>query len=268
MTAQKFSPIRKMKTEYVEGAVVQYNLPHGEELIPVNQFLGQRMRLEFDGKINCVHCDRKIKKSFSQGYCFPCFQSLPEADMCIIKPELCHFDKGTCRDSEWGQTHCFVDHTIYLANSSGVKVGITRTHQQTTRWMDQGAVQALAFIRVKKRHDAGKIEVALKAHVADKTNWRKMLKGETTFINLKQLAEEFRQYIPSEVEYEFLENSEAIDIKYPVQKYPTKVSSFNLDKDPIVEGELQGIKGQYLIFDNGVINMRKYAGYNLAIAPV
>ena len=52
---------------------------------------------------------------------------------------------------------------------------------------------------------------------------------------------------------------------YPVEQYPEKVKSHNLDKTPVIRGKLQGIKGQYLILDTGVINIRKYSGYELRI---
>ena len=165
--------ISKMKTEFCADEPVEYHLPVGDEHFLVNQAIGKKLRLEFTGEINCISCNRTIKKSFSQGFCYPCFTTLPQADMCIVKPETCHFHKNTCRDSEWGKEHCFIDHTVYLSNSSGLKVGITRQYQQTTRWIDQGAIQAIALGTVKKRLDAGLVEVALKNHVSDKTNWRK-----------------------------------------------------------------------------------------------
>ena len=65
---------------------------------------------------------------------------------------------------------------------------------------------------------------------------------------------------------QLLTDSQPIEISYPVDAYPTKVVSFDLDKTPVVEGTLRGIKGQYLILDTGVINLRKYTAYQLAIS--
>ncbi|MEZ4742178.1 MAG: DUF2797 domain-containing protein [Bdellovibrionota bacterium] len=257
-------PIRKMRTHYKLGFPVSYELPIANELLPLNNLLEKKILLDFGGEISCTYCGRSIKKSFAQGYCFPCFQSLPQTDLCIVKPELCHYDKGTCRDPAWGREHCFVDHTVYFANSSGLKVGITRSHQQLTRWMDQGAIQALPIARVKRRLEAGKVEVALKQRISDKTNWRKMLKGDVEPLDLKSFASDLLHYIPENLEVEKLDE-DIVEIEYPVLKPLDKIKSFNLDKNPKVEGILLGIKGQYLLLDTGVINMRKYAGYVLSI---
>ena len=220
-----------------------------------------------------MHCDRKTNKSFSQGYCYPCFQKLAQCDSCIIHPEKCHFDQGSCREPDWGERYCLQDHIIYLANSSGLKVGITRATQVPTRWIDQGATQALAIIRVRSRLQSGSLEVMFKQHVADKTNWRDMLKGDATPLDM---AEESRKLIQAcgdeikELEDRFgffaisvLNGIEVVDIEYPVVQYPEKVTSFNFDKDPVVEGTLLGIKGQYLILDKGVINLRRFSGYDI-----
>jgi hypothetical protein len=254
--------IRKMKTTLEESGAVTYELPVGDELLPMNRFIGKELSFEFSGQINCISCEAKTKKTFGGGFCYPCFMSLPQADMCVMKPETCHFHLGTCRDEEWGMSHCMIPHTVYLANSSGLKVGITREAKPTTRWMDQGAVQAIALGTVQKRLDSGKIEVELKKHVSDKTNWRKMLKGEVDDLDLKEKRKELLEFIPSDVEFT-PSNDEPVNIAFPVEVYPEKIKSFNLDKDPNVKGVLNGIKGQYLIFDTGVINMRKYAGYKL-----
>ena len=246
-------------------------------LEPLNKYLGKKIKLEYQDQINCINCGRKTNKSFSQGYCFPCMNALAECDTCIIKPELCHFDRGTCRDSEFGKTQCNIDHSIYLSLTSGVKIGVTRQFQEKTRWVDQGAVQALRVITVKRRWHAGLIEVEIAKNMADKTNWRRMLKNEYDDVNLEEMRTEVLENIKEMIEIaEFDDdlsyiideklttkdlNQEIQEIKYPVLKYPTKLSSFNLDKNPLVEGTLEGIKGQYLILDTGVINLRKYAGY-------
>ena len=174
--------LAKMKVEL--SAPVTYRLPVGEAEVPLNEVLGETIQLTYTGEINCIHCGRASKKSFSQGYCYPCFKKLPQCDLCIMSPERCHFDAGTCRDPEWGEQFCMTDHVVYLANSSGIKVGITRSSQVPTRWIDQGAVQALPILRVKTRYQSGLVEDIIRQHVSDKTNWRKMLKGEVSDIDL------------------------------------------------------------------------------------
>lgn len=263
--------IEKMQTHL--GSVVEYQLPIGDELIDMNALLGEDISLTYEGVIHCVACGRKTNKSFNQGYCFPCLRSLARCDSCIIKPELCHYAEGDCREPAWGEQYCLQDHYVYLANSSGVKVGITRGTQIPTRWMDQGAVQALPIFRVKDRLTSGLVEVLMKAHVADKTSWQRMLKGEPDAVDLAAKRDElfelcktgFADVIVRQGDnaIHYLEQEDVVDIHYPVMQYPSKVKSFNLDKTPVVQGRLQGIKGQYLILDQGVINMRKYGGYQL-----
>lgn len=262
-----------MKTEL--NNPVQYELPLGNELLALNPLLGKTLSLKFSGDIHCIHCGRKTKKSFNQGYCYPCFTTLAQCDMCIIKPEQCHFDKGTCREPDWGQTHCMQPHYVYLANSSNIKVGITRHTQIPTRWMDQGAIQALPILKVASRLLSGLVEIQIKQHVSDRTSWQKMLKNQVEKIDLKQKAGELLNTCKdgiSEIEkqfgensIEFLNNPKAVSIQYPVLEYPLKVKSLNLDKIPEITGTLLGIKGQYLIFDVGVINIRKYGGYRMEV---
>jgi hypothetical protein len=190
-----------------------------------------------------------------------------------MSPEKCHYEQGTCRDPGWGEQYCFTDHYVYLANSSGVKVGITRGSQVPTRWIDQGATQAMPIFRVKSRYQAGLIEDRLREHVADRTHWQKMLKGNSEAVDLEQIRDEIiakSESGISEIEQKFgllaiqrLYHQKVVDINFPVLEFPEKVKSLNFDKQPIVEGVLQGIKGQYLILDTGVINIRKFTAYNV-----
>jgi hypothetical protein len=184
-----------------------------------------------------------------------------------MKPETCHHHLGTCREPEWGLANCFSPHIVYLANSSGIKVGITRKTNTPGRWIDQGAVCALPILEVKTRLDSGKIEMALKSYVADKTNWRTMLKNEVKDIDLVAAKNSLLAKIPSlvnELQARDLKG-ETINIRYPVLKYPTKIVSLNFDKTPLISGVLQGIKGQYLLLDGGVLNLRKFSSYHLII---
>lgn len=268
-------PIAKMRTALADG-VAQYHMPIGDERLPMNALIGKRVRLDFQQQINCVHCGRLTRKSFNQGYCYPCFQRLAQCDVCIVSPEKCHYFANTCREPEWGEQHCMIDHVVYLANSSGVKVGITRHTQTPTRWIDQGATAALPIYRVSNRLQSGLLETIYKHHVADKTSWQAMLKGEPQAVDLAERAAALAEACQADVaRLQDTHGLQAIapvaegiqlDIRYPVLEYPEKVKSFNLDKTPQVEGCLIGIKGQYLIFDTGVINIRKYAGYQVAVS--
>ncbi len=274
MKAVAEGTLRKMKSRLEQP--VSYKIPLGENEVALNPLIKKKIKLEYSGNIFCVHCGRKSNKSFNQGYCYPCFQKLAQCDSCIIHPEKCHFDQGSCREPSWGEKYCMQDHIVYLANSSGLKVGITRATQVPTRWIDQGATQALAIIRVRSRLQSGALELMFKQHVADKTNWRDMLKGEAKPLDMiaesKRLVEECTAEI-KELEDSFgffaisvLSGIEPVEINYPVEVYPEKIASFNFDKEPTIEGKLMGIKGQYLIFDSGVINLRRFSGYEITLS--
>ncbi len=136
---------------------IQYQLPIDDKLVSMNEHIGDSVSLHYSGEIHCIECGRRTNKSYNRGYCYPCFISLAACDLCIMKPETCHYHLGTCREPQWGETHCMQDHYVYFANSSGIKVGITRGTQIPTRWIDQGASQALAVFRVSNRLLSGKI---------------------------------------------------------------------------------------------------------------
>jgi len=263
----------KMTTK-LENPVV-YRLPVGETELDLNPLLGQKLELRYSGQIFCVHCHKKTAKSFNQGYCYPCFIRLAQCDMCILKPETCHYAAGTCREPEWGEAFCFQPHVVYLANSSGIKVGITRKTQIPTRWIDQGAVQALPIFEVPSRQISGLVEVALAEYVSDKTSWQQMLKNNVQTLELPALRDELLAKCADRLEairqrfgadaITYLADAATLEIHYPVRQYPGKVKSFNLDNNPSVAGLLQGIKGQYLLLDSGVINIRKFAGYEVEV---
>ncbi len=265
--------VRKMRSRL--GQPVSYSARLGDNEIALNPLIDQQLKLIFSGGIYCIHCNRKTNKSFNQGYCYPCFQKLAECDSCIIHPERCHLEQGTCREPAWGEKYCMQDHIVYLANSSGLKVGITRATQVPIRWIDQGATQALAIMRVRSRLQSGTLEMAFKQHVADKTNWRDMLKGKAAELDMagerdrllaaceediKELTDRFGFFAMS-----VLKGIDPVSIDYPVQAYPEKITSLNFDKEPVVSGTLKGIKGQYLIFDSGVINLRRFSGYEVEL---
>ncbi|MED7789212.1 DUF2797 domain-containing protein [Francisella sp. 19X1-34] len=268
----KIINLHKMNTSLDDKNNASYQL----EDICINDYIGKNLKIEFLNEINCVSCGTKTKKSYSQGHCFMCMRRLPECDICIVKPELCHFAEGTCRDSEWGEKNCMKTHIVYLANTGDTKVGITKLKNVPSRWIDQGASQAIPIFAVESRLISGLVEVAIKEHISDKTNWRKMLQGDpdssVDFITLRNELIEKSNHKIEEIKAKYGENSvEPVEgnvqnINYPVLEYPTKIKSFNLDKDPVIDAKLMGIKGQYLIFDTGVINIRKFSGYKCNIS--
>ena len=257
--------LRKMRTQLED--VVRYTLMLDDTPIDMNAKIGQTIKLSFDGQINCIACDRLTKKSFGQGFCFPCFRDAPEASECIIRPELCRAHEGEARDMAWAEKYCLTEQIVYLARSSAIKVGITRVSQMPTRWIDQGATDAIVFARVPNRYTAGLVEVAMKAHLTDRTNWQRMLKNEVIDADLvakkasltDALDPDLRQYIDTD--------DTVCSIDYPVDRYPEKVKSVGFDKQAEIEGCLAGIKGQYLIFDdNRVLNIRKHNGYRITVS--
>jgi len=267
---KKTGHIKKMRSEL--GSPIQYFLPLDDDEVPLNKLIGKKITLEFSGEIHCSNCGKKTNKSYSQGYCFVCMRSLPQCDMCIMKPETCHFHLGTCRDAEWGEKNCFKDHTVYLANTSGVKVGITR--DTPTRWVDQGATQALPIFRVKNRLLSGLIETEFKQHIADKTDWRKMLKGNADTIDLAERRDELfettKKAVAAIIKKHGDDAVEALDqdsilLDFPVEAFPEKVKSLNFDKTPVISGTLQGIKGQYLNLASVVLNILKFTSYLISL---
>ena len=258
-----------------EAHLAQYQLTLDKDDVDVNDWLGKKIKIEYKGNIFCCHCKRKTSKSYAGGYCYPCFMRLAECDLCIVRPEKCHYEQGTCRDNDWAHAHCMQPHVVYLANSSGLKVGITRRPHVPSRWIDQGAVAALPIMLVANRYQSGMIEVALAQHISDRTNWRKMLKGDIAAIDLYAEREQILQQTNAKINQllatfkqdgaAVIDHPQLYGIRYPVLTYPTKITSLSLDKTSIVEGIVQGIKGQYLLLDGGVINIRKFTGYEVSI---
>lgn len=264
--------LRKMRGSL--DSKLTYRLPVGEQEIELNDFIGRPIALQHTGNIYCCSCGKKTNKSYSQGHCFVCMKKLASCDMCIMKPETCHYDAGTCREPQWGEDNCMVDHYVYLSNTSSLKVGITRHNQLPTRWIDQGATQGLPILKVATRYISGLIEVELAKHIADKTNWRTLLKQDGAALDLVDHANHLLPLIADTIDavrQRFGEESVQIlnqsitDISFPVDEYPTKIVSHNFDKQPLVSGVLKGIKGQYLIFDTGVINIRKFTAYEVEV---
>ncbi|RMA56662.1 DUF2797 domain-containing protein [Ulvibacter antarcticus] len=251
--------LTKMKTE--NGSPIQYYLIFENDFLNVNQLLDKKVSISFL-KYQCLNCSLD-KKIYRQGFCYDCFFEIPQAADWIMRPELstAHLGKED-RDLDYEKKVQLQPHIVYLANSSNVKVGVTRKNQVPTRWIDQGAHEAIEIVEVPNRYLAGITEVALKDHVGDKTNWRTMLKNEIKDENLIDWREKLKQFIPEEAMNYFIENNSETHLKFPVLQYPKKPKSLNLDKTPFFEAVLKGIKGQYLIFDDDtVFNVRSNEGY-------
>lgn len=250
--------LTKMETEFSQP--IQYYLVFENDFINMNQLLNKSITVQFV-KYQCLNCGLN-KPIYRQGFDKQCFYKVPQAADWIMRPELstAHLGKED-RDLEFEKRAQLQPHIVYLANSSNVKVGVTRKGQVPTRWIDQGAHEAIEIVEVPNRYLAGITEVALKDYVADKTNWRKMLKNDIEDESLTEWRAKLKQYIPNEAAAYFIENNTETHLEFPVNRYPEKPKSLNLKKTPTYSGKLVGIKGQYLIFeDDTVFNVRANEG--------
>ena len=250
--------LRKMETEFSQP--IQYYLVFENDFLNINQLLNKTITIQFV-KYQCLNCGLN-KPIYRQGFDKQCFFNVPQAADWIMRPELstAHLGKED-RDLEYEKKAQLQPHIVYLANSSNVKVGVTRKQQIPTRWIDQGAHEAIEIVEVPNRYLAGITEVALKDYVADKTNWRKMLKNDIEDENLVEWRERLKQYIPDEAANYFIESNTETHLEFPVHKYPLKPKSLNIKKEQSYTGKLVGIKGQYLIFeDDTVFNVRANEG--------
>jgi hypothetical protein len=233
----------------------------------LNDLLGQRLRLSHQDEKQCISCGKPTRKLFASGNCYSCFRALPQNDMCMMKPETCHYDHAAnpCRDPEWGRKHCFDTHILYLALSSNVKVGITRHTRVPIRWIEQGATQAMPFLELPDRLSVGHAERALAKQYSDRTPWQRMLKNEVADINLLDIRQEALPIIESMARVKIVDKPTLYTFNYPALRWPTKIKTTNFERVNSVEGELIAIKGQYLLFDSGVINTRSQAGYRCTL---
>lgn len=263
--------IRKMSVHLNNEDIVEYKMiffdsvTQEEKSIPLNEHIGKKISLAFSGEIYCKKCGNKTKTSYNQGFCYKCFKNAPESAECIIRPELCRAHLGEGRDVEWEEKNHDQPHYVYLAATDVVKVGVTRSAQIPTRWIDQGASEAIILAETPNRYLAGVIEVALKSEFTDKTNWRKMLLNHIDeSIDLEEIKWRLEELLPSDIVEYFSEEDDVTTIDYPVLEYPIKITSLNLDKSPEIKGRLLGIKGQYFLLDSGrVINIRRHTSYKV-----
>ncbi len=258
--------LSKMRVEHSKP--VSYYLLLGEDGLPMNDLIGQPVKMEYHGIIHCIACGRTIKKAFGQGFCYPCFIKSPLNSECILKPELCLAHEGKGRDHLWEEENHNQPHIVYLALTGGIKVGVTRSDQIPTRWIDQGAWKAVKLAQTPYRYLAGMIEMELKKSMSDKTPWQMMLKNEMnhSIDILKEKGKIIKLNNMLISDYLLPGDNEIYDFEYPVLQYPQKIKSINLDKTPYIEEKLMGIRGQYLILSNEqVINIRKHSGYEITL---
>ena len=261
-----YGNLRKMRSELLEE--VHYKLPFFDatnfsQEINLNALIGQTINISYSGIINCVITGKKIKKAYGDGMSYDAFKSSPLAVESIIRPELSKIHEGIAlRDYEWEMAHHMQPHVVYLSKTGGIKVGVTRDTQIPFRWIDQGAVEALVIAKTPYRQAAGLIEISLKNYISDKTNWRKMLQNDLSEDSLIDTKEILIKKLDADLLKFVVDDEDVTNIIFPVTKYPKKVKSLTLDKNPQIEEKLVGIKGQYLLFDNNtVFNVRRHSGY-------
>lgn len=256
--------LRKMSVENANPVSYWLNL-NKERTAKLNDLIGSEISLKWTGKINCINCGKSIKKTYGQGFCYTCFTEAPSAAPCIVRPEICEAHLGKGRDPKWEEEHHNKPHKVYLAQTSAVKVGVTRSSQVPTRWIDQGAWRAIVIAETPYRALAGMLEVELKQYISDRTDWRKMLIDERGDENIADMVAELCSFLPEDLS-KYCVNERVMTFDYPVSDYPQKVKSIKLETVKEIKEKLTGIRGQYLYFNqSNVINLRKYSGYEVEL---
>lgn len=259
----------------IPGIPVRYSLELDGCMVPLNELLGRTLAIRFDGHITCRHCGAITRKSYGEGYCYPCFKTLARCDLCVVSPDRCHYAAGTCREPQWGESFCMQPHLVYLANSAGAKVGITTPANVPMRWLDQGATQAAVIMRTQSRFQAGCVEAALAQHVSDRTEWRTLVGRDAQEIDLVTLCEQLRRQAARSLAslderfpgaLQWVEQPAPLRFEYPVTSYAGQPVGLTLEPGVAIGGALLGIKGQYLMFDNGVFNVRRHTSYHVEVA--
>lgn len=260
------STLSKMPSIYND--TIKYLLKTDEDFIKMNQLQGKHINIDFLDERYCESCGNQFPKLYRMGFCQNCFYTKPEAGESIIRPELSRAHEGVeDRDLAFEKSYQLQPHIVYLANSGGLKVGVTRLNQKFHRWIDQGAVEATVLAETSNRYEAGMIEVYMKDHLSDKTAWQRMLKNENPELDLKSEKEKAIDVLSQDLKKFVSNDNEVYKLNYPVDEYPKSVKSINLDKNGNVNAVLRGIKGQYLIFEGGAsLNIRSHSGYRVKIS--
>ena len=231
----------------------------------LNEQIGQGFRIVFDGVVVCRYCATESRRSFGGGYCYDCFKTLARCDLCVVSPDRCHYDKGTCREPDWGESFCMQPHTVYLANSSGIKVGITRRGREQRRWLDQGAIQGLPILHAQTRRAAGLVEAQIARFLPDRTDWRKMLRDDVPELDLnaaRARIDDAALALPRGTRW--LDPVQVERLHYPLPRIGLPLQTLKLQAGPAV-GNLIGMKGQYLVLDDGALNVRSHSGYRVTV---
>jgi hypothetical protein len=261
---KKIGSISKLSCEFKNPILYKFNI--GNQSFDLNNYIGKNIKIKFLDEIYCIECSAKIKKTFMQGFCYPCFIKSPKTSECIFKPHLCRAHLGESKDMQWSKKYCLSDQYVYLSITSNLKVGVTRYTQIPNRWIDQGAHHAIKLAKVPNRYLAGVIEIKISKYISDRTQWRKMLQGNYEKIDLLNKKKELVKLLPFEFQKYISKDNTIKNLFYPQLNQLEKIKSINIEKTPLIEGEITGIKGQYIIIDNlYVFNVRKYTGYNFEI---
>jgi hypothetical protein len=252
------------KMEVESTSPINYFLHLGDEFVKVNDCIGKTIQFDLIG-YQCLSCGDNAS-IFRQGLCKKCFFESPQAGSWIMKPEesKAHLDIED-RDLAFEKKMQLQPHIVYLSNTGGVKVGVTRKSQVPTRWIDQGAHQAMAFLEVPNRYLAGVAEVALKAHISDKTQWKTMLSQPEQSRDLIQQFNALKAYLPDEVQPYVIDELQVEELNFPYTPDGQLGVRQSLSENEPLKGKLKGIKGQYLIFDDySIFNVRSSEGYVVA----
>ena len=249
------------------GDPVSYLLMTGADggpTLALNDVIGTGLEVRFLELITCWFCGTATPKSYGGGHCYQCFKRLARCDLCVMSPDRCHYHLGTCREPDWGESFCMQPHIVYLANSSGAKVGITRRGYQTGRWLDQGACQAVPILAAPTRQLAGLAEVSLAGYLPDRTDWRALVTRDAEPVDLLVLRDELhgKALLPDGVTWL---DEQPVSFSYPVARYGHTVKRLRLDEQPLIGGNLIGVKGQYLLFEHGVFNVRQHTAYHVRV---
>ena len=249
--------------EEVEYKFQMFDVLKELPLIDMCDWVGKELTWKFDGVVNCVVTGEAMNQAYRMGMSQKAFFESPISCPSIINPELSTIHTGVAlRDRDFEERYHNVPHVVYLSRTNKLKVGVTGLGREQFRWNDQGAVEGIQLCVTPYRQLAGEIEVALKEHMNDKTHWLGMLKDVTRFPDeLLELKDECFELLGPNYEPFFSDDDTVHSINYPVQKYPLKVKSLKLNKEPNGTGVISGIKGQYLILEDGrVMNVRAHEG--------
>jgi hypothetical protein len=248
------------------GNPIVYYLTLGDNFIKMNDLIGKSLQFQYLNSITCF-CGNQVSRVFRQNFCYDCFMTKPEAGEPIFNPEKSQAHLGIeDRDLAYESAYQLTPHIVYLAQSGGLKVGVTRKTQIPTRWIDQGASEAIVLAETTNRYEAGIIEVFLKDHLSDKTHWQRMLRSEGDPIDLIEEKNRVMHLLPDPFKQFISSDHYVTRLVYPIAKQPEKIKSVKLNGPQPFQDILTGIRGQYLIFESGfVTNIRAQEGLEVLL---